>query len=191
MNFHDIADKYVKDLAALLGQVDLTVLERVVQCFRRIRDDGSMIFVAGNGGSSATASHWVNDLNKATRRSGQRAVRAVCLTDSTPWLTALANDEGFERVFVAQLENLARPGDVLVVISASGRSPNLVNAVDFARSNEVLTVGFLGFDGGVLKSMVNECIWVPSEIGAYGLVESAHTVLCDIVTTCLIHDQRR
>jgi D-sedoheptulose 7-phosphate isomerase len=191
MIFRAVASQYLKDLESVLHQVDFAALERVVECLRNARDRGAMMFVAGNGGSSATASHWVNDLNKATKRSGQRALRAVCLTDSTPWLTALANDEGFERVFVGQLENFAQANDVLIVISASGNSLNLVKAVDFARVKGVLTIGFLGFDGGALKRMVDECVWVPSEVGAYGLVESAHTVLCDIVTTCLIHDQRQ
>jgi len=101
------------------------------------------------------------------------------------WLTALANDEGYERVFAGQLENFARSGDILVVISASGNSPNLVRAVELAKTREVFSIGFLGFDGGMLKNIVDDYLWLPSEKGAYGLVESAHGVLCHLLTMCL------
>jgi D-sedoheptulose 7-phosphate isomerase len=110
------------------------------------------------------------------------------LADNVPWLTALANDEGFERVFAGQLENFAQPGDVLIVISASGRSQNLVKAVELATERGLVTVGLVGFDGGVLKDMVTEVLWTESAIGAYGLVESGHALVADIITTCLIQD---
>jgi D-sedoheptulose 7-phosphate isomerase len=112
----------------------------------------------------------------------------MSLSDNISWLTALANDEGYERVFSGQLENFAQPGDVLVAISASGNSPNLVRAVELARSRDVSTIGFLGFDGGVLKELVDECLWFPTERGAYGLVESAQALLCHILTECLVKD---
>ncbi len=145
-----------------------------------------MIYIAGNGGSAATASHWVNDLNKATKEDGQPAMRVMSLSDNISWLTALANDEGYERVFAGQLENFARPGDVLIVISASGNSPNLLEAVEVARRNELLTIGFLGFDGGALKDRVDDYLWLPTEKGAYGLVESGHSFLCHLLTTCVM-----
>jgi D-sedoheptulose 7-phosphate isomerase len=105
------------------------------------------------------------------------------------WLTALANDEGYHRVFTGQIENFALRGDVLIVISASGNSKNLIDVVDFARSRGVVTIGLLGFDGGKLRDRVDECLWLETEIGAYGPVESGHSVLCDILTTCLMLDQ--
>jgi D-sedoheptulose 7-phosphate isomerase len=116
-------------------------------------------------------------------------MRVMSLSDNISWLTALANDEGYDRVFSGQLENFARSGDVLVVISASGNSPNLVDAVEFARQRELLTIGFLGFDGGVLKNKVDDYLWLPTEKGAYGLVESGHSLLCHILTTCLMQPQ--
>jgi D-sedoheptulose 7-phosphate isomerase len=115
-------------------------------------------------------------------------MRVMNMTDNVPWLTALANDEGNERVFAGQLENFARAGDVLVVISASGHSPNLIEAVELARERGVTTIGLVGFDGGALRGQVDECLWVPTEAGAYGLAETAHSVLCDILTTCLMKD---
>jgi D-sedoheptulose 7-phosphate isomerase len=179
---------YLQAFEMLLRYVDLDAIERIVQRLRTARDSGAMIYVAGNGGSAATASHWVNDLGKATKCSGHLPLRVISLSDNVSWLTALANDEGYDRVFAGQLENFARPGDVLVVISASGNSANLVQAVELARTRGVTTIGFLGFDGGLLKEKVDECLWLPTEQGAYGLVESGHALLCHILTMCLAQD---
>jgi D-sedoheptulose 7-phosphate isomerase len=186
--FQQLASEYLADLQHALANLDVDTLLRIVDRLRVARDAARTIFVAGNGGSAATASHWVNDLAKATKRSGQRPIRVIGLADNVPWLTALANDEGYDRVFAGQLETFAEPGDVLAVISASGNSPNLLRAVDEAQSRDVTTIAFVGFDGGRLRDRVDECLWVPSPNGAYGVVESAHMVACDIVTTCLIGD---
>ena len=182
-------EDYLRTFRHLLGQIDLEAVARVADRLRRARDAGSTIYIAGNGGSAATATHLVNDLGKATKQSGCPPLRVMCLSDNISWLTALANDEGYERVFAGQLENFARPGDVLIVISASGSSPNLVSAVELATARGVSTVGILGFDGGRLKDRVDELLWVESEKGLYGPVESAHTVLCDLLTTCLMRDR--
>ena len=183
-----IASNYLRSLERLLQKVDLSAIERVANHLRAARESGAMIYVAGNGGSAATASHWVNDLGKATKQSGCAPMRVMCLSDNISWLTALANDEGYERVFAGQMENFARSGDILVVISASGNSKNLIKAVELAKSRGVLTIAFLGFDGGVLKEMVDEYIWLPTEYGAYQLVEDGHSMLCHILTTCLMQD---
>jgi D-sedoheptulose 7-phosphate isomerase len=184
-----IASDYLAGFTKLVAEADLDVIGRVVEHLRRARDEGATIYVAGNGGSAAIATHLVNDLGKATKQSGRRPVRAMCLSDNVSWLTALANDEGYERVFSGQLENFAQPGDVLIVISTSGNSPNVVAAVDYARAHGMVTVGVVGFDGGAVKDRVDECIWLPSERGVYGPVESAHATLCDILTTCLMQDR--
>jgi D-sedoheptulose 7-phosphate isomerase len=188
--------KYVKEIVRqnlhaftdLVQRIDPNVLCRIVQQLRIARDNGSTIYIAGNGGSAATASHWVNDLGKATKACGRAPLRAMSLSDNVSWLTALANDEGYDRVFSGQLENFARAGDVLVVISASGNSANLIKAVELAKLRAVITIGLLGFDGGALKTQVDECLWIPSEKGTYGLVESGHSLLCHILTDCLMKD---
>jgi D-sedoheptulose 7-phosphate isomerase len=172
----------------MLYRVDLQALERVVFRLRAARDQGATIYISGNGGSAATASHWVNDLGKATKANGGTPMRVMSLSDNVSWLTALANDEGYDRVFAGQLENFARPEDVLIVISASGNSPNLLKAVEIAESRGVTTIGLLGFDGGALKERVDDYLWIPTEKGAYGLVESFHTLLCHILTDCLGRD---
>ena len=184
-----IATDYVDSLRIELDRLDVDAIMRIVERLRAARDSGAMVFTAGNGGSAATASHWVNDLGKATRRSGQRPFRIVGLADNISWFSALANDEGYERVFAGQLENLARPGDVLMVISASGNSPNVIRAVEYARETGMTSIGLVGFDGGRVLELVDEAFWVETPKGAYGLVETIHTVVCDIVTSCLIEDR--
>lgn len=188
-SFSEVAGRYLGDLAALLDALDVAALERVTERLRTARDLGATVFIAGNGGSAATATHWANDLNKAASRSGRRPFRGISLTDGTSWLTALANDEGFDRVFAGQLENLAQPGDVLLMISASGKSPNLVRATEFASGHGMVTLALLGFDGGTLRDMVDEHVLVRTAPGAYGLVETAHSVAADIITTFLIDDR--
>lgn len=184
----DVTRDYLQKLEELLKGIDSAAIERVFLTLCSARDKGAMIFVAGNGGSAATAIHWVNDLAKAVKRSGRASTRAMSLVDNVSLLTALANDEGYDRVFAGQLENFARPGDVLVVISASGNSTNLIRAVEFAEKKNLITIGLLGFDGGALKAKVKECLWIPSEKGAYELVEDCHMILCNILTKCLAQD---
>jgi D-sedoheptulose 7-phosphate isomerase len=185
----ELAAAYLASLRTVLDQVDMGAVERVIQLLRCARDDQATIFVAGNGGSASTASHWVNDLGKATKRSGRPPVRALCLSDNTSWFSALANDEGYDRVFAGQLENFARPKDVLIVISASGNSPNLIEAVELGRRRNMRTIGLLGFDGGKLKHLVDEMIWVESEKGAYELVEDVHSAISHTITRCLVADR--
>jgi D-sedoheptulose 7-phosphate isomerase len=184
-----IAGEYLGFFQKLLTSIDVQAICRVVRRLQDARDSGGTVYLAGNGGSAATATHLANDLGKAAKQSGRPPFRVLSMTDNTAWLTALANDEGYERVFTGQLENFARPGDVLIVISASGSSPNLVGAVDFARAHGIVTIGLLGFDGGLLMDRVDELLWVETEKGAYGPVETAHTLLCDVLSTCLVEDR--
>lgn len=187
----DVTTRYRAQLDDCLDSIDTATLTRAFDSLAAARDARRTIFVAGNGGSAATAAHVANDFGKATRRSGRTPIRVMCLSDNAPWFSALANDEGYERVFAGQLENFAEAGDVLIVISASGNSPNLLRAVEFARTNGITTIGLLGFDGGELLEMVDHALLTRSAIGLYGPVESAHAVVADILTTCLIEDVER
>ena len=189
--WQSMTDSYRERLHQVLAGVDSAAITRVVDVIRGARDRGATVFLAGNGGSSATAAHWTNDLGKATKLSGRKPLRVMNLSDNVPWLTALANDEGYDRVFAGQLENFARPGDVLIVISASGNSPNVMQALEMAAASQMTTVGLLGFDGGMAHKLVTEALWVETEAGAYGLVETAHAALADIITACLIADRAR
>jgi D-sedoheptulose 7-phosphate isomerase len=184
-----IMSAHFADVQRALIQVEPGVLHRLFDVLREARDRASLIYIAGNGGSAATASHWVNDLGKATKRSGRRPIKAMCLSDNTAWFSALANDEGYERSFAGQLENFAKPDDVLICISASGNSPNLVRAVELARTRGLITAALLGFDGGALKSRVEIPVCVSTDKGMYELVEDVHAVICHAITKCLIADR--
>lgn len=189
VNSSDSVSLHFTVLRRLLKEIPVFAINRVIEIIREARDRGSFIYIAGNGGSASTASHWVNDLGKATKRSGRRPMRVLCLSDNISWFSALSNDEGYERAFAGQLENFAKPGDVLVCISASGNSANLVQAVDLAASRGMKTVALVGFDGGVLKNLVDEVVCVHTEKGAYELVEDAHSSICHAITRCLVADR--
>ncbi|HVC56962.1 MAG TPA: SIS domain-containing protein [Stellaceae bacterium] len=177
------------DVQRVLTEVEASSVQRLADIFRIARDRGSFIYIAGNGGSSATASHWVNDLGKATKRSGCPPLKVMCLSDNTAWFSALANDEGYERSFAGLLENFATSGDVLICLSASGNSANLVRAVELARDRNLTTVALLGFDGGVLKDLVDHAVWVHTAKGTYELVEDVHSVICHAITRRLVADR--
>jgi len=181
-----VAKQYLEQLGILLNQVDIEQVNKIVTVLSKAQSDNSTLFVAGNGGSAATASHWVNDLSKMTKNSGLPLMRVMSLTDNTSWLTALANDEGYERVFAGQLENFAKKDDVLIVISASGNSINLIKAVEMAREKGMIVLGLLGFDGGKLKNIVDDFILISTPKGEYQLVEDCHSSLSHLITTCLM-----
>ena len=162
----------VSDVAAM---VDLDCLERVAVMLLNCQARARVVFVVGNGGSAATASHFACDLSKGTRRDGPPTFQVVSLTDNVPLLTAWANDSGYERVFSEQLIALGRPGDLLVAISASGDSPNVVAAIDAARSLGMAVVGLTGRSGGHLAPLADVVVNVPSD--RIEVVEDAHLVV--------------
>ncbi len=151
--------------------------DRFVETLFEAFESGSTIFLAGNGGSAANASHFGQDLAKGTLSSmdARRRFRVLPLTDNIGFITALANDEGYESVFEQQLRNLARPGDLLVAISGSGNSPNVLRAVEYARSIGMKTIGVTGFDGGALRKQADESVHVP--VDDMGMCEALHGVV--------------
>jgi D-sedoheptulose 7-phosphate isomerase len=148
--------------------------DAVYDCYLK----GRFVFVIGNGGSGANASHLSEDLGKGTLRQqdfdddSKKRLRILSLTDNTPYLLAWGNDEGFDRVFVEQLKNLASPGDLLIAISGSGNSPNILRAVEWANRIGLTTFGCTGYNGGKLREMAQRCLHVP--LDDMGIVESVH-----------------
>src|SRR5438045_8462431 len=138
------------ELAVVLGRVDAPAVERLVDGIRRARDAGGMVYTLGNGGSAATASHLALDLAKNTRRPDRPNLRVFALTDNAGLLTAWANDAHYEEVFAAQLDAVVRSDDLVVAISASGNSKNVLKAVGVARAAGARTFGLTGYDGGQL-----------------------------------------
>jgi len=159
----------------MAAAVDLESLELAATMLLECQARGRVVFTAGNGGSAATASHFACDLAKGTRHNGPPTFRVVALTDSLPVLTAWANDNGYDRVFAEQLQSLARPGDLLVLISASGNSPNILAAAEAARALGVTSIGLTGRSGGSLAQMVDLAVRIPSD--QIEVVEDAHLVV--------------
>ena len=164
-------------------ELDMEKLERALQLLAGARDQGRKVFVLGNGGSAATAIHMVCDLGKGTIRTGERRLRVISLADNMAVMTAWANDASYEMIFCEQLANLLDPGDVVIALSASGNSPNVVRAVEYANQHGAATIGFLGFGGGKLKQMVQLDITVSCR--DYGVVEDLHLSLNHILSQCL------
>ena len=163
----------------MLAALDVASLEKVAARLTELyRADGTL-YVIGNGGSASTASHMGCDLSKGTSALGKRRLRVVSLTDNVGWMTAISNDISYEQVFTEQLRNLLRPNDVVLGISASGNSPNLVKAFDFAKEQGVSTIAFVGFKGGKMKEIADLSIHMQS--ADYGPVEDGHLVLNHIL----------
>jgi D-sedoheptulose 7-phosphate isomerase len=184
-------DTYTRKLIELLEGLDHNAVEEVVRVLLDARDRGNSIIFIGNGGSASTASHFAIDIGIGTR-GGDRPFRAISLTDNNAILTGLANDFGYDQIFVRQLAVSMSPGDVLFAISASGNSPNILEAVAFANSRGNHTIGLSGFDGGKLREICATSLHVPTEKGEYGLVEDVHLVINHIITshlTKVINDQ--
>jgi D-sedoheptulose 7-phosphate isomerase len=179
------AKEYFNYLYSVMQRVDTSEIGRFVETLLDVRKSGGTIFFVGNGGSAATASHFANDLSVGTNDYVQ-PFRAISLADNVPVLTALGNDFGYDEIFVRQLRILAKKGDVVVGISASGNSPNLLRAFEYALSEGVKTVAITAFDGGKLKAMADEGIHVPTEPKEYGPAEDVHMILDHLVGAYLM-----
>lgn len=171
---------YLDYLAEVLAQLDEEEIAGFVAELLRARDSDGRIYFLGNGGSAATASHFVNDIAIGSR-SWERPFRAVCLADNNAVVTSIANDYGYDRVFVQQLQGHLHPDDLVVAISVSGNSPNVLAAVEYARSCDVRVVGLTGFDGGRLRELADVPVHVPTNAGEYGPAEDVHMVLDHLV----------
>lgn len=177
--------KYHKYLNELLHRLDYKVMEEVAQLILEKSKDGQTIFLIGNGGSAATASHFALDLAQCSQPGAGLYFRAVSLADSAPLLTALGNDKGYEEIFAGQIQNIFRESDMLIAISASGNSPNVVVASRLAKELGGVTVGVVGFDGGALAQICDHVIHVPTSKGEYGPVEDIHLIINHMITSYL------
>ena len=176
------AQQYIEELCEVLRGVPVHTVVQVMELLEKTLAEDRQVFVAGNGGSAATASHIANDLCKTVTGSNpiQKGFRAIALTDNVPLLTAWANDVGYEEVFAGQLRSLAQPGDVLILVSGSGNSMNLVRAAQRARDTGLVIIGLLGKGGGQLKPLVDVAVVVPAD--EYGPIEDVHLALNHLIT---------
>jgi D-sedoheptulose 7-phosphate isomerase len=184
---------YFDYLRTLFDRLEHASIDALIDAILQARQRGSRIFFMGNGGSAATASHFANDIAVGSR-SRSKPFRAISLCDNLAMITAIGNDFGYDQVFVRQLENQMEPGDVVVAISASGNSANLLHATEYAKLHGGFTVGLTGFDGGRLRTQVHLSVHVPSNPGEYGPVEDIHMILDHLVGSFLmltVQDEER
>lgn len=187
LNAMEFSKSYAEYLITLLQKLDHNGIASCIKHLEEARQNDNTIFVIGNGGSASTASHIGNDFGlavlKKTKKAVNKSYRALALTDNISVISAIGNDSTFENIFVDQLKVHFRKGDKLILISASGNSPNLIVAAEWFKSQGGTVIGWLGFDGGKLKAIVDIPIVVESPKGEYAPVEDIHLVINHIIVT--------
>jgi D-sedoheptulose 7-phosphate isomerase len=179
-------ENYLNDFITLAQSVDKAEVQRLNEAIAAAYNAGKRVFIIGNGGSAANASHLCEDLGKGTLSDfeNQKRLKVISLTDNAPYILAWGNDTSFDRVFVEQLKNLAENGDLLIAISGSGNSPNIVRAVEYANENGLKTFAITGYDGGKLLKCAQDALWIRSH--NMGMVEVAHDVVFHYLTEDLM-----
>jgi D-sedoheptulose 7-phosphate isomerase len=178
-----LIENYLKELNLILAELPIDMLVKISVAVRKAREEKRHIFIFGNGGSAATASHMACDFGKNTVNENNHRIRVISLNDSIPTLLAYANDNGYEVVFAEQLKSLAEPGDLVIAISGSGNSPNILNGVQAAQTMGLQTIGLTGSGGGKLKDLVDLCLIVPSH--KIEQVEDVHMIIDHVLTMIL------
>ena len=175
----DWIGRYLQKQKEALDSIPREAVARLVNRFRAALAEDRQIFVFGNGGSAANASHFITDLGKGASDKVGKRFRCLSLNDNVSWITALGNDYAYEDVYVRQLENYARPGDLVLVMSVSGNSPNIIKAVEWAKRHGVYTVALVGGKRGRLAELADEPVVIESQ--HYGRVEDAHMAVCHML----------
>lgn len=178
--------QYLSEISDILQQLPQDQIAQVIRALKQTRLEQKQIFIIGNGGSAATASHFANDLLKATVADDKPRMKAIALTDNIPVMLAYANDNGYETIFAEQLDALAGPGDMLIAISGSGRSPNVLRALDLASTRGLTTIGFTGRDGGEMPRKCDLCLIVPCQPMVQ--IEDVHVVLTHLITSAICNE---
>lgn len=175
MSYAGAVRRYLDREAEVLSELDENEISRVMEILENARISGKRVYVCGNGGSAATASHFVGDFNKGASMGLAKRHNFESLNDNTPMMMAVANDIGYDEIFVEPLKNKLEEGDILIAISGSGNSENVVRAAEYANQHGAVTIGLVGYDGGRLKKIVQNCIHV--NIDNMQIVEDIHMVM--------------
>lgn len=181
MNVDDFIKQYTNNLKDLLDNIDRSEVSKIIDALNRCEENNSKIYIMGNGGSAATASHMANDLSVGLKLREIKNFNVESLSDNSSVCTAIANDIGYENIFYAQLKNKLVKDDIVIAISCSGNSPNIIKAVEYAKSIGTTIIGMTGFDGGKLKELSDIKFHVDTHKGEYGLVEDMHMILDHII----------
>ncbi len=185
----DFAKNYISNLSNLLKDIDVEKIDIIMKELKSCAKKKSKVYVLGNGGSAATASHIVNDLGVGLNRRNILGLDIQSLADNTPVLTAIANDIGYENIFYSQLEGSLNQDDLVMAISCSGNSKNIIKAVNYSKDIGAKVIGITGFDGGKLKELADINFHVQTEKNNYGLVEDIHLILDHIIYSYFIKEK--
>ena len=187
----DYFRKYCDYVQKLISEINIDSVKAVVECFLEARRKNNTIFFAGNGGSASTCSHFAQDMAEVGRKIEGKGFRTQSINDNVSALTAISNDYSYQHVFSLQMQYSFDPGDVLVVISASGNSPNVIKAVELAKEKGGRTVAFVGFDGGKLAKICDHVVHIQSKSGEYGPVEDIHLILNHMIVSYLMMELKK
>jgi len=180
----------IKSILDAMSQSDLiNKINSIVEILLKAREQNKTVYIMGNGGSASTASHFVGDLSKGTIVEGFRRFKAVALTDNIPNMLAWGNDSCYEDIFVEQLKNFLTAGDVVIGISGSGNSENVLRAIKYANDNGAITIGWSGFNGGKLKDLAQIALVVPSKY--MQRIEDIHLLLEHLITSLIREEQMK
>jgi len=182
--------EYISNLKTVLDSMDLESISSLIKLIETYHNTNKRIYLLGNGGSASTASHMANDLGVGLKRRDIVNIDIISLSDNISVITALANDVGYEDIFYYQLKGVLKPEDLIIAISCSGNSPNIIKATNFAKDVGSKVITFTGFDGGKLKPLSDLNVHVQTENGEYGLVEDVHMILDHIIYTYFIHKDK-
>lgn len=177
----EYSTRFIEHMLTVVKDIDVAAVAKAAEIIERTAAEDKTFFVIGNGGSGAVAAHWVNDLSANTVVDGVPGYRVISLTDNAFSITALGNDASFDRIFEIQLKANMRPGDVVMAMSVSGNSPNIIHAVEYANANGAYTIGCCGMQGGKLKEIANLAIYSPSTKDEYGPVEDMFSIVMHII----------
>lgn len=177
----DYSRRYCEHFAEVVRGLDMNAVAKAAEIIESCAADNKTFFVVGNGGSGAVAGHWVNDLSANTVVAGKPGFRVISLCDNAFSITALGNDASYDQIFSIQLAANMRPGDVVMAMSVSGGSPNILKCVEYANANGGYTIGCCGFDGGKLAKLAHLPIVIPSTKDEYGPVEDMFSVIMHVI----------
>ena len=177
----NFVQQYINNLTNILNNLDLNIIEQIKNALESTINNNSKIYIIGNGGSAATASHMANDFSIGLKLGKIRNFNVESLADNSAICTAIANDTGYENIFYTQIKDKILKNDLLIAISCSGNSANILKAVEYAKEQGVTIVGMTGFDGGRLKELSDINFHIATQKGEYGLVEDAHMILDHII----------
>lgn len=177
-------NNYFETLKTCIDKIDKKEIYTFIKLLIQARDNNKTIFIMGNGGSATTASHFCCDFNKGCSYQQEKKFKMVCLNDSIPTMLAYANDVNYDQVFVEQLKNFLNKGDIVIGLSGSGNSKNVLKAIEYANSKNAITIGLTGYDGGLLKKI---CAYsVNANINDMQISEDVHMMLCHMAYSILM-----